>query len=90
MTELAIKGLKHTIRSKKPQDATQCFSMGADGSSEFGTGAGRFVQLVGNAEVGDDVKARREAVTARDLPQSRKWIEFSHESPLNAEAVMFG
>ena len=66
--------LEHAVRGEEAQDAAERVGVGADRRRELGGGAGRLVQRVGDAEVGDDVQAARQAVAARDLYHCRNGL----------------
>jgi len=55
------------VCGEQAQDAAEGVRVGTDRRRQFGGGAGRLVQRVGDAEVGDDVQGARQAVAARDL-----------------------
>ena len=63
---------------KQSQDAAQRFSVGAYQHGELGGCARGLIQLVGDAEICDDVQASRQTVSTRHLSQRLEWIGFRH------------
>ena len=71
--------LEHAVSGQETQDAAQGLGVGADRGREIGHRAGTLVEGVGDAQVGDHVKASREGVPARDLEQPVERIGFPQQ-----------
>jgi hypothetical protein len=81
---LAFGGLEDAVRGEQPKHAAERVGMGADGARELLRRPRRVVEGVGDAEVGDDVQASRQAVAARDPQKGLHGVRvgFHHQLPL--------
>lgn len=59
--------LEHPVRGEKAQGAGECVAIGADGRGQLTCCEWRVVQCIGDAQIGDDVKAPWQAVPPSNL-----------------------
>jgi hypothetical protein len=79
MAKSLAGSLEDAVRREETQDSTQGIRVDVNSSGKVGYRTRILIELVGDAEVGDDVKAAWQAISTSNLQQGLSWISVSHE-----------